>query len=42
MQKLKRRTFLKTAATVGVSAVLAEKFFGLKLNAAPGLPRNQL
>ncbi len=32
----KRRTFLKTAATASVSVVLAEKFSGLKLNAAPG------
>src|SRR6266576_2065160 len=36
MQKpIQRRTFLKTAATAGVSAVLAENFAGLELNAAP-------
>src|ERR1043165_3480149 len=36
MQKtIQRRTFLKTAATAGVSAVLAENFADWKLNAAP-------
>src|SRR6266571_6449839 len=43
MQKtFKRRTFLKTAATASVSAVLAKKFAEWKLNAAPAAARKPL